>query len=68
MMDLKSRADGADPRVTGGVRLRWISLQKSWVRLKAQMQQIVSQDVAVLNKIFRQKDIPALLLPSASAF
>jgi photosystem II stability/assembly factor-like uncharacterized protein len=68
MMDLKSRADGADPRVTGGVRLRWISLQKSWVRLKAQMQQIVSQDVAVLNKIFRQKDIPALLLPSATAF
>lgn len=68
MMDLKSKADGADPRVTGGVRLRWISLQKTWVRLKAQMQQIVSQDVAVLNKIFRQKDIPALLLPSATAF
>ncbi len=68
MMDLKSRADGADPRITGGVRLRWISLQKNWVRLKAQMLQIVNQDVAVLNKIFRQKDIPALLLPSATAF
>ena len=60
--DLRGRIDLPDPRVTQGVRDRLRDLEAEWGRHKQAAQQILDNDVAAYNKLFREKNLPALIL------
>jgi hypothetical protein len=50
-----------DPRVTQGVRDRLQDIQADWQRRKQQMTDIIQKDVAGYNKMFKDKNVPALM-------
>ncbi len=67
-MDLKRRVDTQDPRLTEGVKQRYRQLEAEWQTHKAKMQSIREGEIAQFNRIFREKDLPALIIPMATAF
>ncbi|MCB9081549.1 MAG: glycosyl hydrolase [Lewinellaceae bacterium] len=67
-LDLKRRADSHDPRLSQGITQRADDLQTEWLTHKVLMQEILSREIASFNRIFKEKNIPALILPATSAF
>ena len=59
---LRTTLDTHDPRVTQGVRDRLRDVQSDWQKYKQQMNEIVTKDVANYNKMFRDKNLPALMM------
>ncbi len=53
--------DVHDPRVTQGARDRFADLEKKWVVYKEQMNVLRSIEVAAYNKLFKEKNIPAVV-------
>jgi hypothetical protein len=53
--------DAHDPRVTQGARDRFNDLEKQWSTYKDQMKNLVGNDITAYNKMFKDKNIPALL-------
>ncbi len=53
--------DVHDPRVTQGARDRFADLEKEWSGYKQQMNDLRSKEVAAYNKMFKDKNIPAVL-------
>ncbi|MBK6947879.1 MAG: hypothetical protein IPH16_07290 [Haliscomenobacter sp.] len=68
LLDLKNRADGADPRLTEGLHRRFADLKAEWAAQRKSMQDILNRELASFKKIFRQKDIPGLIIPAVTAF
>ncbi|MBV6428365.1 MAG: hypothetical protein KIPDCIKN_02892 [Haliscomenobacter sp.] len=68
LLDLKNRADGADPRLTEGLHQRFTDLKTEWAAQRKSMQDILNRELASFKKIFRQKDIPGLIIPAVTAF
>lgn len=62
-MNLRNRADGSQPFVTGGARKRLEDLLKQWERYKADMYAIINTDVTAFNLLYRQQEVPPLILP-----
>jgi photosystem II stability/assembly factor-like uncharacterized protein len=58
---IRSVVDAHDPRVTQGARDRFNDLEKQWSSYKDQMKNLISNDVATYNKLFKDKNIPALV-------
>jgi hypothetical protein len=58
---IRSVVDVHDPRVTQGARDRFADLEKQWSDYKAQMKNLIANEVASYNKMFKDKNIPALV-------
>lgn len=68
LLDLKQKVDTPNPTVTEGAKERLQNLTEQWASQKALMENILNQDVGTFNKIFKEKNIPALIIPKVSAF
>lgn len=66
MMDLRDRTDQHDPRITAGTKERAADLMKIWNEHKEEMAQIIDQDVAKFNQMYREKALPAIAIPKVS--
>ncbi len=60
--DLRFAADTHDPRLTAGVRERFADLQKEWATHKAQQQTLLNTDVSNYNKLYKEKNLPAVVM------
>ena len=58
---LRMNLDSHDPRVTQGVRDRFRDVQADWQKYKQQVNEIVLKDIANYNKMFKDKNLPALM-------
>ncbi|MEO0340049.1 MAG: glycosyl hydrolase, partial [Bacteroidota bacterium] len=67
-LDLKQRLDKTFPMITEGMQTRVIDLKTEWKSHKAIIKDILESDVTEFNRIFKEKNIPALILPSVNAF
>lgn len=63
LLDLKQRADSHDPIVTDGARLRLQELLGAWSQFKNQMWKIINEDIASFNRLYREYQVPAVILP-----
>lgn len=64
IMNLISRINGNDPRLTTGAQARRDELIDEWSTLKSQMNDIVNDDIAGFNEAYKDADIPILIVPS----
>ena len=64
IMNLINRIDSGDPRVTQGAKERMQDLGNEWSKYKSEMMQILEMDVKQFNKMYKELDAPALVLPS----
>lgn len=60
-LQIKSTADTHDPRVTQGVRDRLGDIQVDWSKQKNIMNEVINKDISNYNKIFKEKNLPALI-------
>ena len=67
-LDLKQRLDKTFPIITEGIQKRLVDLKIEWETHKSTIKGILESDVTEFNKIFKEKNIPALVLPSVNAF
>ena len=56
-------SSGADPRLTGGAKMRMKELHDKWQGMKSEMNRIISEDIHTFNQAFEKAKIPALVLP-----
>lgn len=59
---LRGRLDEHDPRVTQGVRSRLEDLDQEWATYKKESTSLLQNEVQAFNQLFKQKDIPALII------
>jgi hypothetical protein len=59
-LQLRGVADTHDPRLTKGVQDRARDVQADWVKYKQQMQMLINTDIQQYNKLFKDKNMPAL--------
>jgi hypothetical protein len=59
---VRSVVDVHDPRVTQGARDRFADLEKEWSMYQQQMKSLQSNDLAKYNDLFKQKNIPAVVM------
>jgi photosystem II stability/assembly factor-like uncharacterized protein len=60
-LQLRSVTDQHDPRLTKGAQDRARDVQNDWGKYKQQMLQIIQNDVNNYNKVFKEKNMPALM-------
>lgn len=58
-----SSVDGAEPPLTEGERMRYEDLVAEWEALREEMESILDTDVPAFNEVYRQQDLPAILVP-----
>lgn len=66
IMNLISRINGNDPRLTKGAKDRRDELVGEWSTLKADMNSIIDVDIAGFNQAYKEADIPILVLPKGT--
>ncbi len=64
LASLLNRVDTHDPRVTEGAQQRYDDLASEWQRLYASMWKILNKDIADFNQMYKQYDVPALVVPN----
>ncbi len=62
LFNVKSLADVHDPQLTEGIRQRHADLQKEWTGFKTALQGDLRKEIEEYNKLFREKNLPALIL------
>ncbi len=67
-LQLKSRLDGADPRITEGAAQRFTELKQAWQQQRLRMDEIIHRELANFKKSFQEKDIPGLIIPGVNSF
>jgi hypothetical protein len=60
-LQLRGVADQHDPRLTKGVQDRARDVQADWGKYKQQMQILINSDISNYNKMFKDKNMPALI-------
>jgi hypothetical protein len=60
-LQLRGVADQHDPRLTKGVQDRARDVQADWAKYKQQMQILINSDIGNYNKMFKDKNMPALI-------
>lgn len=60
-LQLRGVADTHDPRLTKGVQDRARDVNTDWGKYKQQMQIIINTDISNYNKLFKDKNMPALI-------
>ncbi|MEM6377812.1 MAG: glycosyl hydrolase [Bacteroidota bacterium] len=68
LLDLKRRVDTHNPVITEGAVQRLDDLLVEWKTKKSLMQEILEREVNTFNQIFKEKNIPALIIPKINAF
>jgi photosystem II stability/assembly factor-like uncharacterized protein len=63
LLFLKEQVDGYDPRVSASAQSRLEELLGQWARHKAQMQHIAGPQLALFNQIYREQQLPVVLIP-----
>jgi len=66
LLSLLQKVDTHDPFVTQGVKLRYADLQAQWQSMKKDLDGIIHGDLAEYNRLFREKEIPAVIIPMTS--
>ena len=61
-LQLRGVADTHDPRLTKGVQDRAHYVQTDWNKYKQQMHDIETKDISNYNQMFKDKNVPALIL------
>ena len=61
---LLNATDASFGKLTRGMRDRHADLQAQWTELQREKERILQEDVAKFNDLFRQKGVPAVILPS----
>lgn len=62
IMNLISRIDQHDPRLTKGAKERSNDLKERWMQKKTEMNNLIDADLQEFNKIYKEQNIPALIL------
>lgn len=60
-LQIRGVADQHDPRLTKGVQDRAHDVQSDWAKYRMQMNQLIEKDIAEYNRIFKEKNMPALM-------
>ncbi len=60
--DLRGKVDVHDPRITQGVRDRLRDLEAQWNTHQASLRNLMEKDVAAYNQLFREQNIPAVIV------
>lgn len=60
-LQIRGVADTHDPRLTKGVQDRARDVQADWAKYRMQMNQLIEKDIADYNRIFKEKNMPALM-------
>lgn len=64
MLDLRGRMENAQfPKVPDGHKNVYTQLMNEWKGYKAELEQIINNDLPAFNKLYQEKQIPALILP-----
>jgi photosystem II stability/assembly factor-like uncharacterized protein len=66
LLDLIVRIDSHDPRVTEGARQRGEDLLAQWRAQREVFKSIMETDVPRINRIFKEQDIPIVVVPAAA--
>jgi hypothetical protein len=66
-LQLRGVADTHDPRLTKGAQDRARDVQADWVKYKQQMQILINSDIQQYNKLFKDKNMPALITETKDA-
>ncbi|MEZ5039801.1 MAG: glycosyl hydrolase [Saprospiraceae bacterium] len=66
LINLMIKVDTHNPQVTHGARTRLNDLLLQWRQMKTQFQSIIDGDLAAYNRLFREKEIPAVIIPLSS--
>jgi len=61
---LRSAIDGSDVGPTEGQRLRLADLSKEWQEQNRDLRTLVEEDLGALNRMVREHNIPAVVLPA----
>ncbi len=64
LADLLNRVNSHDPKVTTGVKARFRDLEKQWKGHYSAMMQILGKDIADFNQMYKEHDVPALVVPN----
>ena len=67
LMNLKSRVDGPVPVVTAGARDRLRELTQDWRRYRQLLDRIIAEDITAYNALYRELELPALIVPPPAA-
>jgi photosystem II stability/assembly factor-like uncharacterized protein len=60
-LQLRGVADTHDPRLTKGVQDRSRDVQADWSKYKMQMNEIIQKDINNYNRMFKEKNLPAVI-------
>ncbi|MCB9265798.1 MAG: glycosyl hydrolase [Lewinellaceae bacterium] len=63
LLSLKQKVDAHNPKVTHGARQRLEELLGEWSQFRKQMHKIVNEDIASFNRLYREYQVPAVILP-----
>jgi photosystem II stability/assembly factor-like uncharacterized protein len=66
-INLRSRAESHDPRISLGIKQRLEDLMDVWSKYEKEMESILEIDVVEFNQLYREKGIPALIIPVGKA-
>jgi hypothetical protein len=64
LMNLHSRADTHDPRVTAGAKARLADLLSAWEEMAVERDAILNGDIAAFNRLYQERALPAVFIPS----
>jgi hypothetical protein len=66
LINLMFKVDTHDPIVTAGAKQRLADLLQQWDDMKNDLEGIIHGDLAQYNRLFREKEIPAVIVPLSS--
>ncbi len=66
MMNLRSRVDQHNPKVTGGAKERLTDLMKEWDTHRNTMNKLINEDIAGYNRRYLEQNFPAVNIPKVS--
>ena len=67
LINLRTRAESHDPRISLGIKQRLQDLLEQWQMYEAAMESILQVDIVEFNELYREKGIPALIVPVGKA-
>ena len=62
ILNLISRMDEHDPRLTKGALERVNDLKSQWSELQSEMKQLIEVEMPKFNQLYKEKDVPAIIL------
>ncbi len=66
ILNLINRIDGHYPKLTEGAKTRFEDLRQQWEKHKNEMDQLIEVEMKEFNELYKEKNIPALILTGTS--